>query len=99
MRILWFTWKDKQNPEAGGAEVVSHELARRLVADGHEVILLVRSFPGGNQEEMIDGYRVIRNGGFQSVYFKAYKYYQKNLKNWPDLVIEEINTVPFFTKF
>ena len=38
MKILWLTWKDKKNPLAGGAEVVNEELAKRLIADGNEVI-------------------------------------------------------------
>ena len=31
MKILWFTWKDMNYPEAGGAELVNEELAKRLV--------------------------------------------------------------------
>lgn len=99
MRILWFSWKDKNNPEAGGAEVVNHQLAKRLVADGHEVIFLVRGFAGGTKQEIIDGYKVIRIGGIYTVYFEAYKYYKKNLQGWADLVIDEVNTMPFFCKF
>ncbi len=105
-RILWFTWKDKTNPLAGGAEVVASELGKRLVADGHELIFLV----GGYSEvrspksraksvEKIDGYTVIRVGGRYSVYWAAYKYYKKNLAGWADVAIDEINTIPFFTPF
>jgi len=99
MKILWFTWKDMQNPYAGGAEVVNEQLAKRLARDGHEVIFLVRGFAGGGREEMIDGYKVIRVGTYHSVYFEAYKYYKKNLVGWADLVIEEVNTIPFFTNW
>ena len=63
MKILWFTWKDRKNPLAGGAEVVNEELAKRLVVDGHEVIFLVGSFTGAAQEEQKDGYKIIRVGG------------------------------------
>jgi glycosyltransferase involved in cell wall biosynthesis len=45
------------------------------------------------------GYWVIRVGGRISVYWQAFKYFQKHLSNWPDLVIEEINTFPFFSNF
>ena len=37
MRILIFNWKDIRNPEAGGAEVFTHEVAKRWVASGDEV--------------------------------------------------------------
>ena len=99
MKILWFTWKDRSHPQAGGAEVVNEELAKRLVKDGHEVILLVGGFKGANQTEIRDGFKVIRLGNRYSVYYQAKKYYKKNLVGWADLVIDEINTVPFFCKF
>jgi hypothetical protein len=40
MKILWFTWKDNNHPDAGGAEVVLNELSKRLVAEGHAVTWL-----------------------------------------------------------
>lgn len=99
MNLLWFTWKDGKNPYAGGAEVVNEELAKRLVAEGHEVIFLVRDFAGAKKEEMVDGFKVIRVGNYHTVYWEAFKYYRKHLKGWADLVIEEVNTIPFFCNF
>lgn len=99
MNLLWFTWKDGKNPYAGGAEVVNEELAKRLVAEGHEVIFLARDFAGAKKEEMVDGFKVIRVGNYHTVYWEAFKYYRKNLKGWADLVIEEVNTIPFFCNF
>ncbi|EKE10689.1 MAG: glycosyl transferase, group 1 [uncultured bacterium] len=99
MKILWLTWKDAKHPGAGGAEAVNGELAKRLASDGHEVIFLVSGFPGGVAEEKIDGCTVIRLGDRWSVYWKSYRYYKKNLAGWADLVIDEVNTVPFFAKY
>ncbi len=99
MRILWCTWKDRQHPLAGGAEVGNEEIAKRLVRDGHEVIFLVGGFAGGKPEETRDGFRIIRVGGRVSVYWKAYQYYKKHLHGWADQVIDEINTIPFFAGF
>ncbi len=96
-KILWFTWKDKKNMASGGAEIVNEELAKRLVADGHQVILLVAGVDGAPDREERDGYTVIRVGNRWSVYWEAYRYYQKHLVGWPDLVIEEVNTIPFLT--
>lgn len=99
MRILWLTWKDKKNPLAGGAEVVNEELAKRLADDGHEVFFVVGGFDGAAKEEDRDGFKIVRVGGRFSVYWHAYRYYKKNLTNWADLVIDEVNTIPFFAKF
>jgi len=99
MKILWFTWKDLKNPFAGGAEVVNEELCKRLSLDGHEVILLTAGFKDSLREQIIDGYKVIRVGNRWSVYWQAYKYYKKHLVGWADLVIDEMNTIPFFCKY
>jgi glycosyltransferase involved in cell wall biosynthesis len=98
-KILWLTWKDSQNPLAGGAEKVNHELAKRLVADGYEVLFVVGGWPGAKSEEVVDGYRLVCVGSRFTVYWHAYKYYKQNLQGWADVVIDEINTIPFFAKF
>lgn len=98
-KILWLTWKDRENPKAGGAEIINEELAKRLVQNGYEVIFLVGGFDNGAKEEIIDGYKIIRLGNRWTVYWQAYKYYKKNLIGWADLVIDEVNTAPFFCKF
>lgn len=98
MKILWLSWKDMAHPQAGGAEVVKREITRRLVATGHEVILITAGFPGAEKETIIDGCTVIRVGGRYSVYWHAWRYYSDNLRGWADLVIDECNTVPFFAR-
>jgi len=98
-KILWFTWKDMQHPQAGGAELVNEELAKRLVRDGCEVTFVVGGFSGGKSEEVENGYKIIRLGNRWTLYWQAYRYYKKNLRGWADIVIEEVNTIPFFTRF
>lgn len=99
MKLLWFAWKDLCHPQAGGAERVNEEIAKRLARDGHEVILLVGGFKGGAPDEQREGYRIIRLGNRYTVYWYAYRHYKKHLKGWADLVIDEMNTVPFFCKY
>jgi glycosyltransferase involved in cell wall biosynthesis len=99
MKILWFSWKDTTHPLAGGAEVVAHELATRLVQDGHEVILISGSYKGAEPTATINGYKVIRLGNRITVYYQAWRYYRQHLRGWADLVIDEVNTIPFFAKF
>lgn len=94
MRIVWCSWKDRAHPQAGGAEVVTDHILRRLVANGHEVTLLTATYPGA--DELETGYRIIRGGGRFTVYFHAWRYYRKNLRGTANLVIDEMNTIPFF---
>lgn len=99
MKILWMTWKDLDHPQAGGAESINEEIAKRLARDGHEVILLTSGFDNANSTEIKNGYKIIRVGSRYTVYWCAYRHYKKHLMGWADLVIDEMNTVPFFCKF
>lgn len=92
MNILLLNWKDIRNPDVGGAEILLFELVKRLIKDGHTVTWFCRTFPGYNEQEDIDGIRVIRRGGLYSVYREAWKYY-RNLSQKPDRVVESVNTM------
>ena len=46
MRLLLVNWQDRENPQAGGAEIHLHEIFGRLAARGHEVTLLHRGLSG-----------------------------------------------------
>ena len=97
MRVLWFNWRDIKNSEAGGAEVLTHEIAARLVQKrNYQITLFTAQFRGGLSSENIDGVNIIREGGRYTVYNKAKSYYNKNKNNF-DLVIDEINVRPFLT--
>jgi len=98
MKIIWLSWKDIRHPKAGGAEVVSTELIKGLVKDGHEVILVTGQYPGSKDTDVADGYKTVRVGSSFSVYWQAYRYIKRNLLDWPDFVIEEINTIPFCSR-
>lgn len=95
MRVLWFNWRDILNPEAGGAEVYTHEIMKRLAKRGHEMTLFTSRFKGCQLNENIDGVDVIREGNKYRVYLKA-KNYLKAYKHHYDLIFDEINTRPFF---
>jgi glycosyltransferase involved in cell wall biosynthesis len=82
----------------GGAEVYTHEVAKRWVMAGHKVVLFTSEFSNCKKEEVIDGIKIIRAGGKYSVYWKAMESYREHLsKESYDIVIDEINTRPFFT--
>lgn len=97
MKILIFNWRDAKNPLAGGAEVVTQEHAKGWIKAGHEVTLFCSAFSGCLEKEMIDGVNIIRAGNKYTVYWQAFRYYKKYFRGNFDLVIDEINTIPFFT--
>lgn len=99
LRILWYNWRCIKHPFAGEAEVYTHEIAKRLAKQGHEVVLVTSRPRNLPREETVDGYKVIRDGNKYTVYLKARKVYRElEEANWrPDIVIDEVNTIPFLT--
>ena len=94
MKIVWFSWKDRNHPQAGGAELVTDQILRRLARDGHSVTLLTANYP--NAAPLHGGVQVVRGGGRFTVYFHAWRNYRKSLRRTTDLVVDEMNTLPFF---
>jgi len=97
LRILFLNWRDITNPEAGGAEVFTHEVAKRWVEQGHEVSLLTSRFPGCPQVETVDGVRIRRIGRLRSGSFHILVQRELARLSGFDLVIDEVNTIPFLT--
>lgn len=97
LRILVLNWRDIRNPEAGGAEVVTHEVASRWVASGHEVEVLTSRFRRCQPVETVDGVRIRRVGRLRTGSFHLRVQRELARLEGFDLVIDEINTIPFFT--
>lgn len=86
------------HPEAGGAEVHLHEIMKGLVSRGHEVTLLSSSFPKAAPAEDIDGIRTVRAGDWWNANFlMPFKYMTALRGGGYDLIVEDINKLPFFT--
>jgi glycosyltransferase involved in cell wall biosynthesis len=98
MKILIINWQDRTNPDAGGAEVHLHEIFSRVAALGHQVTLYCSTYPGARPEETIDGIRVIREGGRNVFnFYVPYRYRTRFLREGYDVVIDDMNKIPFFT--
>lgn len=93
MRILVLNWRDVRSPRAGGAEVVTHEVAKRLAAGGHEVTQFVARPDGFAAREELDGVTVVRRGSELTTRLAAPRFARAG--DW-DVVVEEINTLPYF---
>lgn len=98
MKILVFNWQDIKNPLGGGAEVHLHEIFRRLAARGHSVTLFCSSFEGAPKEEVVEGIRVIRQGGRNLFNVFVPRRYRSQFRHERyDVVVDDINKIPFYT--
>ncbi|MFY9484451.1 MAG: glycosyltransferase family 4 protein [Patescibacteria group bacterium] len=92
MNILIYNWKDLKHPEVGGAEIITHHIAKRLASRGHQVTWFCRSFPGATERDHYDGIEIVRRGNLFSTYYHGWRYY-RSLRQKPDLVIDMLNTI------
>lgn len=98
MKILIINWQDIKNPFGGGAEVHLHEIFKRIAAKGHSITLLACEFEGCEKEEIIDGIKVVRHGSRSLFNFGVRKYYKQHFEEEDfDIVIDDINKIPFYT--
>lgn len=97
MRILILNWRDIKNPKAGGAEVLTHEMAKRWATHGHGVTLFSSRFPGALDDEKLDGVTIIRRGQWWNVQAWAFFYYVFSFHTFTDVVLDEAHWVPFFS--
>lgn len=94
MNVLFLNWRDPEHPRAGGAEYLTHGIARRLVERGHRATWFAGAFPGGAPERELNGVRIVRQGSAATVRMHAMRRYA-SLGDF-DVVVDEINTLPFF---
>lgn len=94
MRILILNWRDVCNPRAGGAELLTHEVGKRLVQRGDEVVWFTSRPNGAAAESELDGVRIVRRGSELTTRLYAPAFARRS--RW-DVVVEEINTLPYLT--
>lgn len=103
MKILVLNWRDIKNPKSGGAEILTHEMAKRWVKWGNEVTLISSRFHNSAKEEVLDGVKILRSGYpdarslFFSVHFQAFLAYKREFEGKVDVVLDEAHGLPFFT--
>jgi glycosyltransferase involved in cell wall biosynthesis len=98
VRILAVNWLDRENPQAGGAELHFFEIFRRLVARGHTVTLVTSGFPGGAPRATLDGIEVRRYARRYSFAMTARGALRGALQgDGYDVVVEDINKLPLYT--
>lgn len=95
-RLLFLNWRDLANPEAGGAEAYTEEIARRFAAAGAEVTLFTGKYPAAAPFDWAREYLVVRDGGKYGVYAAAAHYLHKHGRYY-DAVVDFQNGIPFFS--
>lgn len=90
------TWRDLKHPQKGGAEIVTDIYLKGLVKLGHEATLFTSRYPSSEKKDNINGYNVIRKGSKLTVSLHGLIYAKKHEKDF-DIIIEQINTLPFLT--
>jgi glycosyltransferase involved in cell wall biosynthesis len=93
MRILLLNWRDHLSPRAGGAELLTYEVGRRLVERGHELTWFTSRPEGQPERETIDGISILRRGSETTTRLHARRALGEGRY---DLVVEEVNTLPYF---
>jgi hypothetical protein len=97
VRILLVNWNDRENPQAGGAEIHQHELFGRIAGWGHDVHLVTSGWPGCARQAVVDGIQVTRVAGRHSFAVKGRGAARRALRERAfDVVIEDINKLPLF---
>lgn len=98
MNILLLSWRGPGHPNAGGAEISTHEHAKEWVLRGHNVTLFTSYYKGARKQDQVDGVNIIRRGGqFLGVHWEAFKWYNFTPHPKFDLVIDQFHGIPFFT--
>jgi glycosyltransferase involved in cell wall biosynthesis len=98
LKILLFNWQCIKNPLGGGAEVHLQEVFERIAAMGHEVVLYASMFDGAAKEENINGIKVFRQGSRSLFnFYVPFAYLFKFRKMNFDIVIDDVNKIPFYT--
>lgn len=93
VNILLLSWRLPSHPRSGGAEVLTQRIAEHLVEFGHTVC-----WAGGGltaPASHAGGVRYVALGSQVKTLLNAPNFYRR-LPHPPDIVIEQINTLPFF---
>ncbi|MDQ6828934.1 MAG: glycosyltransferase family 4 protein [Gemmatimonadota bacterium] len=98
MKLLVVNWQDRDNPQAGGAEIHLHEIFGRVAARGHEIALMCGGWRGCAPRAVLDGIDVYRVGTRNTFQFLAWPHYRRHFADARfDVLVEDINKIPLFT--
>ncbi len=94
--ILIYVWRDIKHPEMGGSEIYVQNVAKNLAKENN-VFIFTSSARGLDDEDDIDGVKIIRRGGRFTVYLYGFLYYLIFFRKDMDVILDVENGIPFFT--
>ena len=95
--ILIYNWRDTKHKWQGGAEVYVQEIAQRFVKKGYGVTVFCGNDGALKYDETVGGVKIVRRGGFFTLYFWAAVYYLLKFRSNFDFIIDCENGIPFYT--
>ncbi|MBO0847298.1 MAG: glycosyltransferase family 4 protein [Nocardioides sp.] len=95
--VVFLSWRDSGNPEAGGAELYLDRMATGLVQRGCRVTVFSARYPGTPDDEVENGIRYVRRGSKLSVYAQGMWQVLTRRLGRPDVVVDVQNGLPFFS--
>jgi glycosyltransferase involved in cell wall biosynthesis len=95
-KILIIDYRDISHPEAGGAERILYETFKRVAQRGHQVSFLCGWYKGARHFDYIDNFQILRVGNQYNFNFLAPLYYKRMLQERFDIIIEDVDKIPFF---
>lgn len=96
-KVQVLAWRDFEDPEAGGSELVAHRVATIWAKAGLEVTLRSSAVAGLEAVTTRDGYRVIRKSGRYAVFPRSAMSGFTRRRGKPDGLVEVWNGMPFFS--
>lgn len=96
--VVFFSWRDTSNPEAGGAEVYLETIARGLLERGAEVTIFCAAHGNAPEVEVRDGITFRRRGSKMGVYLRGLQLLLTRRLGKVDVVVDVQNGMPFFTR-
>ena len=103
--MLLLCWRDTGHPQGGGSEAYLQRIGAQLAASGVDVTLRTARYEGAARNETVDGVKINRAGGANSIYIwagLAMVAARIGLgplrKARPDVVIDTQNGLPFLAR-
>ncbi|MFT5654402.1 MAG: glycosyltransferase involved in cell wall biosynthesis [Arenicella sp.] len=96
--LLFLSWRDIGHPDHGGAEVLTHQILKRLDQEKFKILHISATFDNGLARQEIDSIEYLRRGNKLSVIWHAMIYYINN-SDQVSLVVDQCNTHRFFSFF
>src|SRR4051794_29596818 len=96
--VVFFNWRDTQNPEGGGSERYVESMARGLVARGARVTIFCAAHDEAPSDQVIEGVRYVRRGDHLEIYLFGLWGLLRRKFGKIDVIVDVQNGLPFFTR-